>query len=354
MSGQDWLDKDFYKVLGVSKDASAEDIKKAYRKKAKKLHPDRHTGDKNAEEQFKQVGEAYAVLNDAEQRQQYDAIRAMGSGGARFAAGPGGPGGAGGAGFDDIFSAMFGGGQGGFSGARGGRPGGFNPAGGGPEPDLDDLLRMFGQQGGAPGGGFGGGGFGSSGFGGGRGPRPSAGQDIDARTKISFRQAALGTEVRLNVDGRTVTTRIPAGVHDGQRIRLRGKGRPGHGGAPAGDLMLTLDVEPHPVWSADGADLRITVPVSFDEAVLGATLTVPLLDGGTVKVKVPAGTPSGRTLRVRGKGLVTKKRTGDLKVTVEVAVPTHVEGKARQAVEDLRDALADEDPRAGLAEAAAR
>lgn len=346
MSGQDWLDKDFYQVLGVSKDASAEDIKKAYRKKAKKLHPDRNPGDKQAEEQFKQVGEAYSVLNDPEERQKYDAIRAMGSGGARFAAGPGGPGGAGGAGFDDIFSAMFGGGQGGFSGARGGRPGGFNPAGGGPEPDLDDLLRMFGQQGGAPGGGFG--------FGGGHGPRPSAGQDIDARTKISFRQAALGTEVRLSVDGRTVTARIPAGVHDGQRIRLRGKGRPGHGGGPAGDLMLTLEVDEHPVWSADGADLRITVPVSFDEAVLGATLTVPLLDGGTVKVKVPAGTPSGRTLRVRGKGLVTQKRTGDLLVTVQVAVPTHVEGAARKAVEDLRDALADEDPRAGLAEAASR
>ncbi|MCT1776967.1 DnaJ C-terminal domain-containing protein [Brachybacterium sp. p3-SID957] len=346
MSGQDWLDKDFYQVLGVSKDASAEDIKKAYRKKAKKLHPDRNPGDKQAEEQFKQVGEAYSVLNDPEERQKYDAIRAMGSGGARFAAGPGGPGGAGGAGFDDIFSAMFGGGQGGFSGARGGGPGGFNPAGGGPEPDLDDLLRMFGQQGGAPGGGFG--------FGGGHGPRPSAGQDIDARTRISFRQAALGTEVRLSVDGRTVTARIPAGVHDGQRIRLRGKGRPGHGGGPAGDLMLTLEVDEHPVWSADGADLRITVPVSFDEAVLGTTLTVPLLDGGTVGLKVPAGTPAGRTLRVRGKGLVTTKRTGDLLVTVQVAVPTHVEGAARKAVEDLRDALADEDPRAGLAEAAAR
>ncbi|MFQ6486103.1 DnaJ C-terminal domain-containing protein [Brachybacterium epidermidis] len=346
MSGQDWLDKDFYQVLGVSKDASAEDIKKAYRKKAKKLHPDRNPGDKQAEEQFKQVGEAYSVLNDPEERQKYDAIRAMGSGGARFAAGPGGPGGAGGAGFDDIFSAMFGGGQGGFSGARGGGPGGFNPAGGGPEPDLDDLLRMFGQQGGAPGGGFG--------FGGGHGPRPSAGQDVNARTRISFRQAALGTEVRLSVDGRTVTARIPAGVHDGQRIRLRGKGRPGHGGGPAGDLMLTLEVDEHPVWSADGADLRITVPVSFDEAVLGTTLTVPLLDGGTVGLKVPAGTPAGRTLRVRGKGLVTKKRTGDLLVTVQVAVPTHVEGAARKAVEDLRDALADEDPRAGLAEAAAR
>ena len=108
------------------------------------------------------------------------------------------------------------------------------------------------------------------------------------------------------------------------------------------------------MWSADGANLRLEVPVSFDEAVLGTTLSVPLLDGGTVGVKVPAGTPSGRTLRVRGKGLATKKTTGDLLVTIQVAVPTHVEGKAKQAVEDLREALGDEDPRAGLAQAAAR
>ncbi|WP_122940035.1 DnaJ C-terminal domain-containing protein [Brachybacterium sp. EE-P12] len=334
MSGQDWLDKDFYAVLGVSKDASAQEIKKAYRTKARKYHPDRHPDDPKAEETFKEIGEAYSVLNDPEQREQYDAIRAMGSGGARFSAGQGGPGGAG---FEDIFSSMFGGGAG------APRGGGFPGGGGGANPDIDDLLKMFGGQG----GGFGGGG--PAGF----QPAPAKGQDISARTRLPFRDAALGTEVRLTVDGKAVTVRIPAGVHDGQRIRLRGKGRPGPGGAPAGDLLLTLDVDEHPVWSVDGANLRITVPVSFDEAVLGTTLSVPLLDGGTVSVKIPAGTPSGRTLRVRGKGLVTKKTTGDLHVTVEVAVPTHVEGAARKAVEDLRDALADEDPRAGLAAAAA-
>ena len=333
MSGQDWLDKDFYAVLGVSKDADAQEIKKAYRKKARQYHPDRHPDDPKAEETFKEIGEAYSVLNDPEQREQYDAIRAMGSGGARFSAGQGGPGAAG---FEDIFSSMFGGGHG----APRGYPAG---GGGGANPDLDDLLKMFGGQAGA---GFGGGPAGFQ-------PGPSKGQDTSARTKISFRDAALGTEIRLTVDGKAVTARIPAGVHDGQKIRLRGKGRPGPGGGPAGDLLLTLDVEEHPVWSADGANLKITVPVSFDEAVLGTTLSVPLLDGGTVSVKIPAGTPSGRTLRVRGKGLVTKKTTGDLHVTVEVAVPTHVEGAARKAVEDLRDALADEDPRAGLAAAAA-
>ena len=257
----------------------------------------------------------------------------MGSGGARFSAGQGGPGGAG---FEDLFSSKFGGGQ------PGARPA---PGGGAGSPDIDDLLKMFGGQG----GGFGGA---PSGFQGGYGGPPAKGADTSARTRISFRDAALGTEIRLNVDGRSITTRIPAGVHDGQKIRLRGKGRSGPGGA--GDLMLTLDVEEHPVWSADGANLRITVPVSFDEAVLGTTVAVPLLDGDTVSVKIPPGTPSGRTLRVRGKGLVTKKKTGDLHVTVQVAVPTHVEGAAKKAVEDLREALADEDPRAGLGEAAAR
>lgn len=333
MSGQDWLDKDFYKVLGVSKDASEQDIKKAYRKQAKKYHPDRHPDDPAAEDKFKEIGEAYSILNDPEQRQQYDAIRAMGSGGARFSAGQGGPGGAG---FEDVFSSMFGG-QGGFGGAG---FAGSGPRGGGAgNPDLDDILRMFGGQAGG-------------GFPGAQGP--TAGSDISARTRISFRDAALGTEIRLTVEGRTITTRIPAGVHDGQKIRLRGKGRRSPNGGPAGDLILTLDVDEHPVWSMDGANLRLTVPVSFDEAVLGTQLTVPLLDGGSVDVKVPAGTPSGRTLRVRGKGLVTKKKTGDLLVTIQVAVPTHVEGKARAAVEDLRDALAGEDPRAGLAAAAAR
>ncbi|MCL6421899.1 DnaJ domain-containing protein [Brachybacterium sp. JHP9] len=337
MSQQDWLDKDFYAVLGVSKDADAQAIKKAYRKKARDLHPDRHPDDPTAEDRFKQVGEAYSVLNDPEQRKQYDAIRAMGAGGARFAAGPGGAGG--GAGFEDLFGSMFSGG-----GSRGGFGGGGFSGSGASGVNIEDLMGMFGQGGGFPGGAGGQAGF--------RGAAP--GEDISARTRIGFRDAAQGTEVTLDVGGRRVTARIPAGVKDGQKIRLRGKGRPGQGGAPAGDLLLTLDVTPHPVWTADGADLRITVPVSFDEAVLGTRLQVPLLDGGTVTVKVPAGTPAGRSLRVKGKGLKTAKRTGDLLVQIQVAVPSHVEGDAKKAVEDLREALAGEDPRAGLAEAASR
>ncbi|PWH06875.1 molecular chaperone DnaJ [Brachybacterium endophyticum] len=331
MSQQDWLEKDFYAALGVSKDASAQEIKKAYRKKARDLHPDRHPDDPKAEDRFKEVGEAYSVLSDDEQREQYDAIRAMGAGGARFAPGSGG----GGGGFEDMFGSMFGG-------------GGRTSFGGGGQQnvDMEDLLRMFGGGGGAP---FGGGG---AGFGRGGYATEAPGENLSAHLRLSFRDAATGTEATLDVGGRTVTTRIPAGVHDGQKIRLRGKGRPGMNGGKPGDLMLTLDVASDPVWSADGADLHITVPVRFDEAALGTRIEVPLFDGGTVKLKVPAGTPSGRTLRVKGKGLRTTKRTGDLRVKIEVAVPEKLDEKTREAVEALRDALGDEDPRAGLAAAA--
>lgn len=340
MSGQDWLDKDFYAVLGVSKDASAQEIKKAYRKKAKELHPDRHPGDTAAEERFKAVGEAYGVLHDEEQRKQYDAIRAMGAGGARFSSGPGGASGA--EGFEDMFSAMFGGAGGGGSRVRFGGPGGQG------QPNMEDIFSMFGGS-----QGFGGG---AQGFGGGRGGygAPTKGQDLSARTRLSFREAALGTEIRLEVGGRTVTTRTPKGVHDGQKIRLRGKGQPSPTGGDAGDLILTIDVTPHPVFSLEGADLRITVPVRFDEAALGTTIEVPLLEGGQVRMRVPAGTPSGRVLRAKGKGIVTSKRTGDLLVTLQVDVPAELDDATRAAIEQLREAQQGVDPRASLAADAAR
>ncbi|GAB2532438.1 DnaJ C-terminal domain-containing protein [Brachybacterium huguangmaarense] len=343
MSGQDWLDKDFYAVLGVDKDASAPEIKKAYRKKAKELHPDRHPGDKKAEDRFKAVGEAYGVLNDPEQRKQYDAIRAMGSGGARFTSGPGG---GGAEGFEDMFSAMFGGGAPGGTRVRFGQ-GGAQPGG----PDLNDIFSMFGG-GGAQG--FGGGGFGGSqGYGGGYGA-PAKGEDLAARTTLDFRDAALGTEIRLEVGGRTITTRTPAGVHDGQKIRLRGKGQPSMTGGEAGDLILTITVRPHPVFSLDGANLRLTVPVRYDEAVLGTTIEVPRLDGAPVRMRVPAGTSSGRTLRAKGKGITTKKGTGDLLATIEIVVPSELTDAVREAVEALREATKDDNPRATLvADAAA-
>lgn len=333
MTGQDWFDKDFYAALGVDKQASAADIKKAYRKKARTLHPDANANDPAAEARFKEVGEAYAVLSDPEKRQQYDAVRAM-AGGARFTAGPGGPGGAGG--FEDLLGGLFGQGA---QNVRFRTPGGGAQAGGVP-PGFEDLLGMFAQQGGA--------GYERTAT---RGPRPGA--DVQATTTLPFLDAANGTTVTLqSVDGRTVRARIPAGVRDGQRIRLRGKGQQGDAGAPAGDLVITVKVQPHPVFTADGTNLRVTVPISFDEAALGGTIDVPTLDGGTVTLKVPAGTPSGRTLRARGRGISGSKGTGDLLVTVEVVVPQKLDGAAREAVEAFRAATAGEDPRAGVREKA--
>jgi len=321
VTGQDWLEKDFYAVLGVPKDADAATIKKAYRKLAREKHPDHNPGDAAAEAKFKEIGEAYSVLSDTEQRQQYDQLRAM-AGGPRFTAG--GRGGAGG--FEDVFGGMFGGQQGGRVRYSTSGAGGAN---------FEDLLGgLFGQ---------GGGGFQ-------RGPQQGA--DLAASVTLPFRQAAEGSTVSLGVEGRTVNARIPAGVRDGQKIRLRGKGRPGDGGAPAGDLVISVSVTPHPVFSLDGENVRITVPVAFDEAALGATIEVPTLDGSTVRVKVPEGTPSGRVLRVKGKGITRGKVTGDLLVTVQVVVPQRLSAAAREAVQAFGIATSGEDVRADLLDAA--
>jgi len=326
MAGPDWLEKDFYKILGVPQDAEAAEIKKAYRKLARKMHPDTNSDDPEAENKFKEIGEAYAVLSDEEQRQQYDSYRAMSQGGARFSAGPGG----GGNGFEDLFGGMFGGGGPAGPGGGGTR---MRFSTGGDDSDLADMLSgMFG----------GGGGFSAP-----RGPR--RGTDMNASTTLSFRDATAGATVRLSSDGKPMTVRIPAGVRDGQKIRLRGKGGPGDAGAPAGDLVVTVSVQEHPVFSLSGkSNLRLTAPVSFDEAALGADIDVPTLDGSTVRVRVPAGTPSGRTLRVRGRGVETKQGTGDLLVTVEVVVPQRLNKKAKEAVEQFAAATKDDDPRADL------
>jgi molecular chaperone DnaJ len=331
VTGQDWLEKDFYATLGVPKDADATAIKKSYRKLARQLHPDHNPGDAKAEARFKDIGEAYSVLSDAEQRQQYDQLRAM-AGGARFTAGGRGAGG-GTAGFEDLFGGMFGASGGGGSRVR------YSTSGGGGGGFEDILGGLFG----------GGGGFGGPAQ---RGPRRGA--DLSAATSLPFRTAAEGSTVSLSVEGRTVNARIPAGVHDGQKIRLRGKGRPGEAGGENGDLVIEVHVTPHPVFSADGNALKVTLPVTFAEASMGATVEVPTLDGGSVKVKVPAGTPSGRTLRVKGKGLTTTKGTGDLLVTVQVAVPGRLSPAAREAVEAFAAATADDDVRAGLREQARR
>lgn len=339
MASQDWIDKDFYSILGVSKDASAADVKKAYRKLARQYHPDQNPGDAEAEQRFKDITEANSVLSDPEERKQYDAIRAMGSG-ARFTAG--GPGGAGGsANFEDLFGDIFGGGGGGrrrrttYSTGGSGGPGG--PGG------FEDLFAQFGGQTGygAPGG-----------YGGYQAP-PARGEDIRTETTIPFRSSVHGTTVKLRRgNGQETTVRIPRGVRDGQKLKLAGKGHSGAGGA--GDLYVTVHVTPHPFFRrVEGTDdVEVTVPITFPEAALGATIEVPVLDGGTVRVKVPAGTSSGRRFRVKGRGFGTAKGTGNLIVTVEVHVPAELDEQAQAAVRAFAEATADEDPRARLAEKA--
>jgi molecular chaperone DnaJ len=324
MASQDWFDKDFYKVLGVSKDVSDAELKKTYRKLARTYHPDSNQGDAAAEAKFKEISEAYSVLSDAEQRKEYDNIRAMGSG-ARFTAGGQGAGG-----FEDVFSM--------FSQGRGGRAA--------TTEDFDDIFSMFNQQGG---GRFGSGRFGQPtggfrGYGG-----PTRGADVTARTTMDFTTATKGETITLQgEDGKPFKVKIPAGVADNQKIRLRGRGRPSPDGGEHGDIVVQVTVRPHPVFTRDGLNLRVTVPVTFTEAALGATIEVPTLGGDPVKLRVAPGTPSGRVLRVKGRGVQTEKGTGDLLAEVQVAVPSHLDDTAREALERYHQLEPKENPRADL------
>ena len=320
MASQDWFDKDFYAVLGVKKDVSDAELKKTYRKLARQYHPDSNAGDAAAEARFKEISGAYSVLSDKEQRAEYDQVRAMGSG-ARFTAG-----GAGAGGFEDVFGGMFGG-------AGGGRRTQYQQA------DFDDIL----------GGMFGGGRFGQSsggfrGYGG-----PSRGADATADTTLDFATAIRGDTVKLTMQaGRETTVKIPAGVADGQKIKLKGKGLPSPDGGEPGDLILTVKVRKHPVFERDGLNLRLDVPVTFAEATLGATIEVPTFGGDPVKLRIAPGTPSGRVLRVKGRGVTTSKGTGDLLATVEVAVPSHLPAAAQEKLEEFVAALPPENPREDL------
>lgn len=324
MASQDWVEKDFYKILGVSKDASDADIKKAYRKLARKYHPDTNSGDPTAEKTFKDVSEAYSVLSSKEDREQYDAIRAMG-GGARFSAG--GSGHNGGGGFEDVFGDIFGGGRG----APRSNPG---YGGSGLPPEFADLFG---------GGGFGGGGGGFGGY----QPPATKGADRTASTTISFAGSIKGTKISLREpNGEVIDVRIPAGIKDGQKVRVKGKGQSGAAGP--GDLMVSVHVKPHDFFVRDGNNIRIHVPVTFAEAALGADISVPTLTGEMVRVRVPAGTPSGRTLRVKGAGVKTSKSQGDLLVTIDVSVPQKLSKEAEEAVRAFAAATTDSDPRASL------
>ncbi len=295
MASQDWVEKDFYKILGVAKDVSEAELKKVYRKLAKENHPDLHPNDAKAEARFKDISEAYDVLSDKEQRREYDAIRAMG-GGARFQQGPGSAGG-----FEDVFSNLFGGGfpQGGF--------GGF--------------------------GGFGG---------------PQRGQDLSTSSTIDFIDSIKGTTLKIRVGSETVSLKVPAGIQDGQKLKVAGKGQASPNGGPKGDLVVSIKVKTHPVFTRDGDNVRVTVPVTIAEAILGATISVPLLGEAPVKLKVAPGTPNGRALRVKGKGVQRPGKEGDLLATVEIAVPSHVNDKAKALIEQFDQELPDEDPRADL------
>ena len=384
MSSKDWLEKDFYAVLGVAKSASADEIKKAYRKLARELHPDHNPGNPQAEERFKAVSEAYDVLSDNAKRKEYDEMRQLfGSGAFRRGAG----GAAGGTNFD--MSDLFGDGA-----AAGDRR--FAGAG------FSDLFSSIFSGGGRGGAGAGAGGPAAARRG------PMRGRDVEAEVALDFRSAVNGTTLPLtlrapgvcdmchgngakpgtrprvcpvcagsgvttsnqgafsfaepcrNCQGvgeivdekcpechgtggvtktRTLTIRIPAGVADGQRIRLAGRGEPGERGGSAGDLYVLIKVREDPLFGRYGDDLTLAVPITFPEAVSGVDLRVPTLDG-TVTVRVPAGTPSGRTLRVRGKGVARRDGTaGDLLVTVDIVVPRDLSEKARLALDELADAL---------------
>lgn len=320
MASQDWFEKDFYQTLGVSKDVSDADLKKAYRKLARKYHPDQHPGDTAAETKFKEISEAYTVLSDAEQREEYDQLRAMGSG-ARFHAPGGGAGSSAGGGFEDVFSM-------------------FNRGGRGQSAGFDDIFSMFNRD---PSAEY------DARFGGRSSFGPQKGADVTARTTLDFTTAVKGETITLQgEDGKPFKVKIPAGVADGQKIRLRGRGRPSPNGGENGDIVVSVTVRKHPVFTRDGLNLRVTVPITFTEAALGATIEVPTLGGDPVRLKVAPGTPSGRVLRVKGRGVQTTKGTGDLLAEVQVVVPSHLDEHAKEALQAFAAAESKENPRVDL------
>jgi molecular chaperone DnaJ len=298
MAAKDLYEKDFYKILGIGKSASGDEIKKKYRSLARELHPDKTKGDAAMEEKFKAVSEAYDILSDGKKRAEYDQARDMferggmraPQGGQNFQGGD----------FSDIF-------------------GGGNP--------QDIFANLFGG-------------------GGRRGPRK--GQDLQTEATITFKEAAFGTtlELRLSADGgpsQTISARVPSGVNDGAKIRVKGKGSSGEAGP--GDLFISLHVKPHAIFSRKGENLALTVPVTFTEATLGGDIKVPTLTGDEVTLRIAPGTSNGRVLRVKGRGITKGATVGDLLVTIEVQVPQRVEGEALDALKKYAAATADQDIR---------
>ena len=283
MAENEWLAKDFYKVLGVSKDADEDAITKAYRKLARKYHPDLNKT-KEAEEKFKDVSEAYDVLKDKQMRARYDAIRQFGAGG-----------------FSDIFSSMFGGSpMGGGSRVR------FSTSGAG--PDMGNIFSMFTGGAGASQAGFGGADYEQYAQSGQSATQnaPERGEDITTSIKLTFKQAFKGATVSLRSGGESFKTHIPAGVKDGQKIRLKSKGKPGKFGGASGDMYLQVQVEKSEQFSIEGCDLVATLPLTLSEAVHGAKVTLKNVDGEPIVFKVPSGTSSGSRIRVEGEGVPGK------------------------------------------------
>ena len=370
MSSNDWATKDFYKILGVRKDATAADVKKAYRTLARAHHPDSNPNNKQAEERFKEVSEAYSVLSVPKKRKEYDEQRTLFgqfSGGFRQGGGTGyGGGGQGDFDISDLLGGIFGGGRGGRTRARTAQP----RRGGDVETEASITfeqsvegatlpLRMTSDE--------------ACPTCNGTGARPGTVPKVCSKCQGSGMQTGASgglfamTEPCEQCRGRglvvedpcvtcrgsgraassrTMQVKIPAGVKGGQRIRIRGKGGKGESGGPDGDLLLLVHVEHHKLFGRKGDNLTISVPVAFDEAVLGAEIQVPTLTGSPVKIRIPAGTPNGRTFRARGKGAPHKSGgIGDLLVTVEVSVPGELSEEARAAVEAYRAAQAGVNPR---------
>ncbi len=335
MPEREWADKDYYATLGVQKGAAEADIKKSYRKLAQKYHPDANPGDAAAEEKFKEVSHAYDVLSDAKTRKEYDDFREMLSSGFGGFGGPGGPGGAGAGGrrirfedlgdLGDIFTRAAG------------------SASGGGNIFTDEIFGSIFNRGGG---------------------RATKGRDAETEISLPFREALEGTtaSLRLTDPGtgaqRSIKVRIPAGVSDGARIRVPGKGNPSPNQGQPGDLYVTVTVVPHPIFGRKGKDLTLALPITYTEAALGAEVTVPTLDGGTVTLKIPAGTQPGKTFRIRGQvggkggGLNGSlgDKAGDMLVTVSVVVPQKLSKESKALLEQFAEAQP-ESPREHLGSA---
>jgi molecular chaperone DnaJ len=297
MAAKDLYEKDYYQILGVTKSADATAIKKQYRKLARELHPDKTKGDKKLEDRFKAVSEAYDILSDDKKRREYDDAREA------YKSGRINPNMQGGQSFNSgDFTDMFG-------------PGG------------DIFSTLFG------------------------GARQRHGADLQTEASILFKDSIYGTELNLRLQPQgsaamNITTRVPAGIKDGAKIKIKGRGAPGAAGP--GDLYVTVHVTPHPIFSRKDENIHLSLPVTFAEAALGADIKVPTLAGDEVTVRIAPGTPSGRTLRVKGRGVKKGSTTGDLMITIDVRVPQRVDGAAKKAIEEFAQATKEFDPRAEL------